>query len=321
MLVDTPVHPFGAPPPPKPTPHGAAFGNIAGLYSYLPLVASGRMVIMTEKFNLDEFLDYVREWQPESGGMPPSAFREMMDRDIPPEALASLKFMSGGACAFDADLLRAVEAKYGVKILQAYGATEFGGVVSQVLPQHFEEYGPEKSLSVGRPWAGAEFRIVDPETGKDLPAGQGGQLHVRVPRLGPDWVATSDLCKLDEDGFLYYLGRSDGAIVRGGFKVDPEQIRTALLAHPAISDALVAGAPDRRLGEVPVAAYVLRQGADAPTADELKAHLRARLPATFVPTGYRQVQAIPLTPTNKPDLGAVRAMFAEAAQPAGAKGT
>jgi acyl-CoA synthetase (AMP-forming)/AMP-acid ligase II len=124
-------------------------------------------------------------------------------------------------------------------------------------------------------------------------------------------VPTSDLAKVDEDGFLYYAGRSDGAIVRGGFKIDPEAVRTALLAHPAIFDALVAGAPERRLGEVPVAVYVVRGGAPEPTLEELKAHMRARLPATFLPVGYKRVAELPFTHTNKPDLGAVRAMFAE----------
>jgi long-chain acyl-CoA synthetase len=311
MLIESPLHPFGAPALETPTPHATAFGNIAGLYAWLPHVMSGRPVIMSEKFNLDEWLEYVREWKPVSAGMPPAGFRELMDRDVPPEALASIKYMSGGASAFDADLQKAVEAKYGVKVLQAYGATEFGGVVASVSPEHLETYGPEKSLSVGRPWAGAEFRIVDPETGQILPANTPGEFHVRVPRLGPEWVRTSDLAKVDEDGFLYYLGRSDGAIVRGGFKVDPETVRNALLGHPAIFDAIVAGAPDRRLGETPVAVYVVRKGATAPTADDLKAHMRALLPATFIPAGFRRVDALPYTPTNKPDLGAVRAMFAE----------
>jgi acyl-coenzyme A synthetase/AMP-(fatty) acid ligase len=310
MVVESPIHPFGAPPPATPTTHGSAFGNIAGLYSWLPNVISGRPVVMSEKFDLAEWLDYVREWRPISAGMPPAAYRQLMDLDIPPEDLASIKYMSGGASHFDPDLLVAVEQKYGVKILQAYGATEFGGVVASVSIEHLEKYGPEKSLSVGRPWAGAEFRIVDPDTGDILPAGVKGELHVRVPRLGPDWVRTSDLCKLDEDGFLYYLGRSDGAIVRGGFKIDPEAVRAALMSHPAIFDAIVAGAPDRRLGEVPVTAYVVRPGHEAPSVEELKAHLRAQLPATFLPTGYKQVAALPFTPTNKPDLGAVRAMFA-----------
>jgi acyl-CoA synthetase (AMP-forming)/AMP-acid ligase II len=312
MVVESPMHPFGAPAAQTPTPHGSAFGNISGLYAWLPNVVSGRPVIMQEKFNLAEVLDYVREWKPLTAGMPPSGYRELLDADVPAEALASVKYMSAGASALDADVQRAVEEKYGVKILQAYGATEFGGVVAMVSPEHIETFGPEKSLSVGRPWAGSELRIVDPESGEVLPPDAVGELHVKVPRLGPDWVRTSDLAKLDADGFLYYVGRSDGAIVRGGFKIDPEAVRNALLAHPAVFDAIVAGAPDRRLGEVPVAVYVVRGGMAAPSEDELRSHMRAHLPATFLPKAYRQLDALPFTQTNKPDLGAVRAMFAKA---------
>jgi acyl-coenzyme A synthetase/AMP-(fatty) acid ligase len=319
MVLESPMHPYGAQPPSTPSPHTAAFGNIAGLYSWLPHVASGRPVIMYEKFNLSQWLEYVREYRPASSGMPPAAFRQMMDENIPPEALAGIRYMSAGASALDADLQMAVEAKYGVKILHAYGATEFGGVIATVRPEHIEQYGPEKSLSVGRPWAGAEFRIVDPETGEELPPGTGGELHVRVPRVGPDWIRTSDLAKLDGDGFLYYLGRSDGAIVRGGFKIDPEAVRAALLAHPAVFDALVAGAPDRRLGEVPVAAYVVRNGAPPPTLDDLKAHMRGRLPATFLPVAYFALAALPFTPTNKPNLAAVRDLYLARAEPAAAR--
>ena len=312
MVVESAVHVYGTPAPATPTMHGAAFGNIAGLYAWLPHVVSGRPVIMSEKFNLAEWLDYVREWSPVSAGMPPAGFRQLMDADIPPEVLAGVKYMSGGASAFDADLQAAVQEKYDVLVLQAYGATEFGGVVAAVMPEHIEKFGREKAFSVGRPWAGSEFRIVDPETGAVLPANHPGELHVRVPRLGPDWVRTSDLAKLDDDGFLYYLGRSDGAIVRGGFKIDPEAVRAALMAHPAIFDAIVAGVPDRRLGEAPVAVYALRKGQAAPSVEELKTHLRDRLPATFIPTAFRELPELPFTPTNKPDLGAVRAMFAEA---------
>jgi acyl-CoA synthetase (AMP-forming)/AMP-acid ligase II len=315
MVLESPMHRYGTPAPSTPVMHNSAFGNIAGLYSWLPSVVSGRPVIMTEKFNLQEWLEYVREYRPVSAGMPPAAFRQMMDEGIPTEALAGIKYMSAGASALDADLQEAVEKKYGVKILQAYGATEFGGVVASVEPEDVEKYGPEKTLSVGKPWAGSELRIVDPATGETLPPGKSGELHVRVPRLGPDWVRTSDLAKLDEDGFLYYLGRSDGAIVRGGFKIDPEAVRAALMAHPAVFDAIVAGAPDRRLGEVPVAAYSVRAGAPAPTLDDLKTHMRARLPATFLPVAYFEVKDLPFTPTNKPDLAAVRAMYTPAEAP------
>lgn len=313
MILQSAMHPYGVPAPPQPAWFASAFGNISGLYSWLPLVVADRPVLMRDKFRLDDYLDYVRTYRPASAGIPPSAMRELIDRDEPAETFAGVRYMAAGASALDADLQRQVEEKYGVKILHAYGATEFGGVISMNTPQLLEEFGGEKSFSVGRPIGGAQFRIVDPETGDILPPDTPGVLHVQVPRVGPEWMATSDLCKLDADGFLWYVGRNDGAIIRGGFKIDPEAVRAALLAHPAIFDALVAGLPDRRLGEVPVAAFAVRSGMAAPDLDELKAHMRAHLPATFLPKDYRQVREIPLTPTNKPDVAAVRALFLERA--------
>ena len=309
MVLQSTVHPFGAAPAAAPAMHNAAFGNIAGLYTWLPHVVADRPVVMREKFDLDEYLDYIRTYRPPSAGMPPAAYRQLVDRDEPAETFDGINYMGAGACAMDPDLQRAVETRYGVRILHAFGATEFGGVIAKTTPEDLEAFGSEKSYSVGRPVAGVRLRIVDPETEAPLGPDKPGVLHVKVARIGPDWMATSDLCRLDADGFLWYVGRNDGVIVRGGFKVDPEAVRAALMQHPAIADAIVTGAPDRRLGEAPVVAYVARPGAASPAIDELKDHLRARLPATFLPTAYRQVAALPLTPTNKPNLAAVRAMF------------
>jgi acyl-coenzyme A synthetase/AMP-(fatty) acid ligase len=309
MVIESPFHPYGEPASDLPILQSNSFGNIAGLYGWLPEVVCGRPMIMSEKFSLATWLQYVRDWRPERTLLPPPAFRQLLDERVPPRALEGLKFVTTGASPLDADVHAEVERTYDFKILQCYGATEFGGQVAALKPEHLEQYGREKAASVGRPLAGAEFRIVDPGGGEILPVGRAGELQVRVPRLGSDWVRTSDLAKLDEDGFLYFVGRSDGAIIRGGFKIDPEAVRAALLEHPAISDALVVGSPHRRLGEVPVAAYLIRRGARPPTAQELGAHLRARLPATFLPTAYREVDEIPLTETNKPDLMAVRALF------------
>ncbi|MFC3174378.1 class I adenylate-forming enzyme family protein [Novosphingobium bradum] len=310
MILQSATHPYGVPAPPQPAWFASAFGNISGLYSWLPLVVANRPVIMRPKFNLDDYLVYLKTYRPASAGIPPSGFRELIDRNEPKETFAGIRYMAAGASAMDADLQRQVEETYEVKILHAYGATEFGGVITMNTPQLLEAFGGEKSFSVGKPIGGVQLKIVDPETGADLPPDTPGVLHVQVPRVGPEWMETSDLCKLDADGFLWYVGRNDGAIVRGGFKIDPVAVRNALLTHPAIFDAIVAGAPDRRLGEVPVAAYVVRKGVAAPSLDELKAHMRAHLPATFLPTAYRQVDELPYTPTNKQDLAAVRAMFA-----------
>ena len=128
----------------------------------------------------------------------------------------------------------------------SYGATEFGGIVSLMTLEDHAKFGAEKFGSVGRPWAGAQLQIVDPISRERLPAGTEGELEVLAPRMGPDWIKTTDLAIIDADGFLYHRGRSDGAIMRGGFKIVPEIVAAALTEHPAIGSAVVVGVADRR---------------------------------------------------------------------------
>jgi long-chain acyl-CoA synthetase len=291
--------------------HYFPFGNIAGVYSYLPLALTRRPVLMVEKFSLPAWLDYVRRWRPTTSGLPTAAFRMLLEANVPPADLASLHQMSTGAATLDPSVHREFEQRYGIPVLLSYGATEFGGIVSSMTPADQARYGAAKFGSVGRPWASAKLRIVDPDSRELLPPGRDGLIEVLSPRMGPDWIRTTDLGMIDEDGFLYHRGRSDGAIMRGGFKIVPEPVSAALAEHPSIAAAAVVGVADQRLGEVPVAAYELRTGAPKPSRDELEAHMRARLPATHLPVLYREVQALPRTPSLKFDLAAVRALFAD----------
>lgn len=120
---------------------------------------------------------------------------------------------------------------------------------------------------------------------------------------------------LDADGFLWIRGRLDNAINRGGFKVQPDDVVEALEAHPSVREAAVVGIPDRRLGEAPVAALILRQGATEPSREELSAWVRERLIAYCVPVAYRFVDELPPTPSMKVSSPQVRELFAaEAAE-------
>ncbi|HEY3695822.1 fatty acid--CoA ligase family protein [Phenylobacterium sp.] len=306
--------------PATPALHYHPFGNIAGVYGYLPLVAVRQPIIMLEKFSVEGWLKYVREYRPVVSGMPSAGFGMVLDANIPVEDLASIKYMRAGAAPVDPGVHRKFEERYGVTILLSYGATEFGGVVSAMTPEDHAKFGEAKFGSVGRPWAGAQFRVVDQETGAILPPGAQGVLEVQASRMGPHWIHTTDLAVVDEDGFLYHRGRSDGAIMRGGFKIVPEVVVTALQSHPAVSAAAVVGVPDRRLGEIPVAAFELRPGAAAPSHKELEIHLRGILPATHLPVEYRQVEALPRTPSFKLDVLALRQIFLDAAHERGAAG-
>jgi len=283
--------------------------NISGLYSALPPLLSGQRGILLERFTVEGWHDHLLRFRPQVSGMPPAGVQMIMDADIPPADLACLTAIGTGAAPLDPGVKRAFEQRYGVPILLSYGATEFAGPVTRMTPELQAEWGEQKFGTVGRALPGVQLRVVDAESGEALPAGSEGILEVISPRIGPDWIRTSDLVVLDEDGFLFHRGRTDGAIMRGGFKLLPATIEQALLEHPAISQACVVGVPDARLGQVPAAVIEFGPGVSAPDITTVESHLRERVPATHIPAAWRVVTALPRTPSMKVDMPAVRALF------------
>ncbi len=175
----------------------------------------------------------------------------------------------------------------------------------------FRQYWTTKRGAVGRLHRTVEAQVVDPETGLALPFGEEGVLELKGYQVGDGegWTRTTDRAVLDEDRFLWIRGRLDNAINRGGFKVHPDEVCQVLERHPAVREASVVGVPDRRLGEVPVAAVILKQGAFA-NETELVAWVREHLMAYCVPTAVKIVEDLPRTPSMKVSAPAVRELFA-----------
>jgi long-chain acyl-CoA synthetase len=288
-------------------------GNISGIYSTLPPLLQGRRAILLDRFTLDGWRDFVRRFRPAAPMLPPSGIRMLLDAEIPKEELAHVKMLMTGAAPLDPSVQRAFEDRYGIPILLSYGATEFGGPVTLMTPEDYAAFGAAKTGSVGRPYAGASLRVINQDTGEILPFGEEGLLEVIAPRIGPNWIRTTDIGVIDEDGFLYHRGRSDGAIVRGGFKLLPEAIERALSLHPAVSDVAVVGIPDPRLGQLPVAALQIKLGHEQPSIAELEHHVRQHVYATHVPAAWIFVDTIPRNKSFKTDLAGVRALFEKAA--------
>jgi acyl-CoA synthetase (AMP-forming)/AMP-acid ligase II len=122
-------------------------------------------------------------------------------------------------------------------------------------------------------------------------------------------VRTTDLARLDCDGFLFLEGRADAAINRGGFKIVPDAVADVLRAHPAVADAAVVGVPDTRLGEVPVAALELASDAPAQALESIQRFARERLLTYQVPVDWRIVSALPRNASLKVSIPDVRALF------------
>jgi long-chain acyl-CoA synthetase len=246
---------------------------------------------------------------------PPSGLRMIVDAGVPKEDLATLLTLRTGTAPVDPRLADDLYERYGLPLLQNYGATEFAGGVAGWTLADFKEFHTRKKGAVGKLNRGISARIVDPESGAELPFGETGLLELRSAQLGDAsaWVRTSDLAVLDADDFLWIKGRHDNAIIRGGFKVQPDDVVRALETHPAILEASVVGLPDERLGQVPAAAYVLRRDARQPTHEELAAFLKERLLAYQVPVKFLCLDELPRTPSMKVSQPDLKAMFGVAA--------
>jgi len=233
----------------------------------------------------------------------------VLESELEDTLLDGVKSVISGTAPLDPEVAEAFTARFGVPVLTSYGATEFGGGVAGWNLQDHERYRAEKYGSVGRVHPGCELRVVDPETLAPLPNGSVGLLDVKAAQLAEQgWIRTTDLAKVDDDGFLWILGRADQTILRGGFKVQPETIRSALEAHAAVRGASVFGIDDDRLGQVPVAMVELR-APGAVTADDLRAHLEPRLARYELPVAIVIVDTLPRTLSGKVDLAAARGQF------------
>jgi acyl-CoA synthetase (AMP-forming)/AMP-acid ligase II len=283
--------------------------HLAGLFRVVQCVLDGRSFVLLPRFEVTAWADAVRRYRPKTASLVPTALRMVLDSDLTRDDLSSLLSVVSGTAPLDPADADAFTERFGVAVLTSYAATEFGGGVAGWNLADYKQFGSSKRGSVGRAHAGCGLRVVS-DSGAVLGSDEVGLLEVRPAQFGPhaDWVRTTDLARIDGDGFLWILGRADQTIIRGGFKVQPETVRAVLEQHPAVRGAVVLGVPDQRLGEVPVAIVEVREPA---TSDDMLAFAAARLARYEHPTHVIVVDALPRTASGKVDLAAARALLDE----------
>ncbi len=288
--------------------------HLGGLFRVLQCVSDGRPFCLLERFTVDAWVDAVRRHRPATVSLVPAALRMVLEADVDPADLASARSVVSGTAPLDPNDADAFNDKYGIPVLGTYAATEFGGSVAGWNLEDHRAFWVQKRGSVGRVHAGSELRVVDPDSGCAEAPGVEGLLEVKAGQLGGDaWVRTTDLARLDDDGFLWILGRADQAIIRGGFKVRPDDIKTVLERHPAVRGAAVVSRTDRRLGAVPVAVVELRPGSEACGPAELLEYAAGALARYELPTEVHVIECLPRTESGKVDLAGVAAFVGSTA--------
>jgi long-chain acyl-CoA synthetase len=250
-------------------------------------------------------------------------YRNMGDNFIP--TMGRLRYIEIGAGSLSYDMKEKLTAILpDTEIYNTWGSTETGGAIFLNVSKQ-----KDKLKSMGKPASGIKIKVVDPE-GNDISAAardintagrmvlQGdmqmaGYYHMpeaTAETLVDGWLYTNDLVYLDEDGFVYMLGRADDIINVGGEKVSPIEVENTASQYSGISDAACIGVPDPDgvVGQVPVLYVVPEAGYDE---KGLIRFLASRLEAYKLPKQFISIQEIPRNRMKKLDRKALHKMYGE----------
>ena len=228
--------------------------------------------------------------------------------------LSSLRLVVCGGSAVPHALQASYESELGVRILQAWGMTETSPLASVANPPPgvSEEEAWSYRDSQGRLFCAVEGRLTG-DSGDILPndGAEVGEVEVRGPwitgsyykdddaaKFHDGWLKTGDVGSLDERGFIRLTDRAKDVIKSGGEWISSMELENVLMAHPDVAEAAVIGVADERWGERPLAAVVLRPGAEV-SAEKLRTFMTEQIPRWQLPERWCFVDEVPKTSVGK----------------------
>jgi long-chain acyl-CoA synthetase len=243
-------------------------------------------------------------------GVPTAYYYLLAHPDFDRYDLSSLRLCWVGGQTLPAAKSAEFTRRTGCPVHEVWGMTELAGATSAN-----PVYGRNKPGTIGLPYPGNSFRVVDAEDAtREMPRGQPGELMYSGPlvmlgyhnnpaataeTIRPDgWLHTGDIAVMDEDGYATIVDRKKDMILTAGFNVYPAELERVLCMHPAVALAAVGGIPDEAKGELAKAYVMLRPGAEVNSAS-LITHCREHLAAYKVPRAIQFVESVPMTPSGK----------------------
>ncbi|KQW45468.1 MULTISPECIES: long-chain-fatty-acid--CoA ligase [unclassified Roseateles] len=226
--------------------------------------------------------------------------------------LSSMVYIGGGGAAMPQAVAERLWQRWGLRYMEGYGLTE------TAAPSHTNPYDAPKQQCLGVPYLSCDARVVDPDTLRELPVGESGEIIVHGPMVfdgywrrpdateaafcqfeGRRFFRTGDIGYVDADGYFFMTDRLKRMINASGFKVWPSEVENLMHAHPGIAEACVIAAPDTYRGETVKAVVVRRAGHEALTEAQLRDWCRANMAAYKVPARIEFVDNLPKSGTGK----------------------
>ncbi|MGD0120073.1 MAG: long-chain-fatty-acid--CoA ligase [Candidatus Binatus sp.] len=297
------------------------FYHIAGTTAYMTNIWTGRKLIVMPQFDAKAWLELVASEHVTHAFVVPTMMKQIIDDAAFGGAdLSSLTNLAYGGAPMPVQVIRRAIEVFPKKVgfVNAYGQTETTSSLTVLGPDDHKIEGAPAEVelklkrlnSIGKPLPDVEIRVRD-EDGKFLAHGQVGEIIIRTPRIMkgyagreddarlPDgWRATGDLGWLDDDGYVFFAGRKDDMIIRGGENIAPAEIETVLMSHPAVDECAVIGVPSVEWGQTVKAFVVLRNGVKV-SESELEDFCRARLASFKRPERIEFIDALPKNPLGK----------------------
>ncbi len=301
--------------------------HVAGMQALMAGIYGGRTIALMRQFDEKEWFETIQREKATRVMVVPTMLKRIVEfPDFDKYDLSSVRVVTYGAAACPYEVLRkTIELFPGRALINAFGGTETSSTIAalraedQVVTGRETEAEKEKKLkrlssSIGLPVADVEIQVRDKD-GKELPAGEQGEVVARGPRImkgywrdeertknafTPDgWYRTGDMGYKDEEGYIYLSGRSDDVIVRGGENIGPDEVESVLYSHPKIEEVAIIGVKDIEWGHQVRAVVKLRKNETA-TEKEIIDFCRPRLAGFKRPSSVVFVkEELPKTSTGK----------------------
>lgn len=280
-----------------PITHSFAFGG-----AFIPALMSGACIYIVEQFIPRMVLKAISDEKITILLMVPVIANAIVMADKKRKCdISSLRVALVGAGKIYDSLFNGFKRQYNIELSSNYGSTETGGLVSRMGGENYE--------SIGQPMPGVEIQIRNKD-GKISDRGQKGEIYVKSPAMFSGYFGETDslfnqdgyfkmgdIGRIDQDGYVYILGRSKQLVKIGGKTVNPREIETIIMTHTKVTECVVVGKTDERNREY-LKAYIAAKELDA---EDMRLYLAQHLSSEKIPRVIEIVKSIKKNPVGKVD--------------------